>query len=183
MKTLHELATKLQTFIIKAQEDAHNQANLSVAKYNNLKLKIESKYHFPNVVVCIGISEAVFNIKEGTKVDGGLGPDEKHVRKWLGNSTTISDLNEIWLSMSDLIKAEDEDKAVEMEGEADEAKTDAPTKKKRTNSDPELATIEEFFGIEESKDHSDETKSEQKKTHPKTIFEYLNEENSEKPNN
>ena len=53
MKTLHELATKLQTFIIKAQEDAHNSTNMSVAKYNNLKLKIESKYHFPNLIVCI----------------------------------------------------------------------------------------------------------------------------------
>lgn len=158
MKTLHELATKLQTFIIKAQEDAHNSTNMSVAKYNNLKLKIESKYHFPNVIVCIGISEAVFNIKEGTKVDGGLGPDEKHVRKWLGNSTIISDLYEIWLSMNELVKAEEEEKAVNMEGEADEAKSDAP-KHKPKNEYSELDTIEEFFELDsdtnkESKEES-----------------------------
>ena len=159
MKTLHELATKLQTFIIKAQEDAHNSTNMSVAKYNNLKLKIESKYHFPNVIVCIGISEAVFNIKEGTKVDGGLGPDEKHVRKWLGNSTIISDLYEIWLSMNELVKAEEEEKAVNMEGEADEAKSDAPKKHKPKNECAELDTIEEFFELDsdtnkESKEES-----------------------------
>ncbi len=159
MKTLHELATKLQTFIIKAQEDAHNSTNMSVAKYNNLKLKIESKYHFPNVIVCIGISEAVFNIKEGTKVDGGLGPDEKHVRKWLGNSTIISDLYEIWLSMNELVKAEEEEKAVNMEGEADEAKSDAPKKHKPKNEYSELDTIEEFFELDsdtnkESKEES-----------------------------
>lgn len=144
MKTLHELATKLQTFIIEAQKDAHNSPNMSVTKYNNLKLKIESKYHFPNVIVCIGISEAVFNIKEGTKIDGGLGPDEKHVRKWLGSNAVISELHEIWISMNELVKAEEEEKAVEMEGEADEAKFEAPKKHKKQKND-DLATLEEFF--------------------------------------
>ncbi len=158
MKTLHELATKLQTFIIKAQEDAHNSTNMSVAKYNNLKLKIESKYHFPNVIVCIGISEAVFNIKEGTKIDGGLGSDEKHVRKWLGNSTVISDLNEIWISMNELVKAEEEEKNMSVEGEADEAKSDAPKKHKKQKND-DLATLEEFF--EFATDSQDKTEKEQ----------------------
>ena len=172
MKTLHELATKLQTFIIKAQEDAHNSTNMSVAKYNNLKLKVESKYHFPNVIVCIGISEAVFNIKEGTKVDGGLGPDEKHVRKWLGNSNIISELLEIWVSMNELVKAEEEEKAVEMEGEADEAKSDAPRKHKhKKDDDDDLATLEEFFEI--TTDTQDKLEIEQP----------LNENNSNSANN
>lgn len=149
MRTLHELATKLQSFIIKSQDDAHNATNLSIAKYNNLKLKVDTKYHFPNVVVCIGISEAVFNIKEGTKVDGGLGPDEKYVRKWLGSSTVIADLNEIWLSMSELVSAEEEEKAVKMEGEADEAKADITNNKnKHKRGDSDVTTIEEFFDFE-----------------------------------
>lgn len=129
MKTLHELAMKLQAYIIKSQEDAHNQTNLNVTKYNNLKLRMETRIHYPNVIVCIGISEATFNIADGTKTDGGLGPDEKYVRKWLGSSTVIADLKEIYIAMSDLIKAEDENKAIAMEGEADEAKRDAPRKK------------------------------------------------------
>ena len=129
MKTLHELATKLQKYIIQSQEDAHNQTNLNVTKYNNLKLRMETRIHYPNVIVCIGISEATFNIADGTKTDGGLGPDEKYVRKWLGSSTVIADLKEIFIAMSDLIKAEDENKAIAMEGEADEAKRDAPRKK------------------------------------------------------
>ena len=94
MKTLHELATKLQKYIIQSQEDAHNQTNLNVTKYNNLKLRMETRIHYPNVIVCIGISEATFNIADGTKTDGGLGPDEKYVRKWLGSSTVIADLKE-----------------------------------------------------------------------------------------
>ena len=130
MKTLHELAIKLQDYIIKSQSDAHNETNLNVTKYNNLKLKMETRNHYPNIIVCIGISEATFNIADGTKTDGGLGPDEKYVRKWLGSSTVIADLKEIWIAMTDLIKAEDEDKAISMEGEADEVKREAPRKKK-----------------------------------------------------
>lgn len=139
MKTLHELATKLQTYIIKSQEDAHNSTNLNITKYNNLKLRMETRHHYPNVIVCIGISEATFNIADGIKTDGSLGPDEKYVRKWLGNSTTMADLKEIWLAMSDLIKAEDENKAIAMEGEAEEAKKDAPRRKQKFRSLMDMA--------------------------------------------
>ena len=76
MKTLHELAIKLQESIIKQQEDSHNAANLNVTKYNNLKIRMDTRYAYPHAIICIGISEAVFNIAEGTKTDGGLGPDE-----------------------------------------------------------------------------------------------------------
>ncbi len=134
MKTLHELAVKLQTYIIKSQEDAHNATNMNITKYNNLKLRMETRLHFPNVIVCIGISEATFNIADGTKTDGGLGPDEKYVRKWLGSSTVIADLKEIWIAMSALIKPEDENKSIAIEGEADEAKKDAPRKKNKLRS-------------------------------------------------
>lgn len=131
MKTLHELAIKLQESIIKQQEDSHNSANLNVTKYNNLKIKMDTRYSYPHAIVCIGIFEAVFNIAEGTKTDGGLGPDEKYVRKWIANSTVISDLKEIWISLGELVKAEEQDKAISQEGEADEVKREAPKKKKK----------------------------------------------------
>lgn len=131
MKTLHELAIKLQESIIKQQEDSHNSANLNVTKYNNLKIKMDTRYSYPHAIICIVISEAVFNIAEGTKTDGGLGPDEKYVRKWIANSTVISDLKEIWISLGELVKAEEQDKAISQEGEADEVKREAPKKKKK----------------------------------------------------
>lgn len=131
MKTLHELAIKLQESIIKQQEDSHNAANLNVTKYNNLKIKMDTRYAYPHAIISIGISEAVFNIAEGTKTDGGLGPDEKYVKKWLANSTVISDLKEIYISLGELVRAEDQDKAIAQEGEADEVKRDAPRKKKK----------------------------------------------------
>lgn len=130
MKTLHEMAVKLQESIVKQQEDAHNSTNLNVTKYNNLKLKMSTKYTYPHVIVTIGISEAIFNIADGTKTDGGLGPDEKYVRKWLGTSTVIADLKEIYISLGEFIKAGEENKAVAQEGEADEVKRDAPRKKR-----------------------------------------------------
>lgn len=167
MKTLHELAQKLQEYIIRSQQDAHNSTNMNITKYNNLKLKMNSKYHYAHVIITIGISEAVFNIADGTKTDGSLGPDEKYVRKWLGTSSIISDLKEIYLAMSDLIKAEDEDKSIAMEGESDEAKADAPTKKKTSfrqalemampTMDSEISSSdepkEELMSVEETVQH------------------------------
>ena len=171
MKTLHEMATKLQVYIIRSQQDAHNQTNMNVTKYNNLKLKMDTKIHYPHVIICIGISEATFNIADGTKTDGGLGPDEKYVRKWLGGSNIISDLKEINLAMFDLIKAEDENKSISMEGESDEAKADAPRKKTQRpktiddilpNEVPYLGDEEpqemgeELMAVEETLDHHTE---------------------------
>lgn len=131
MKTLHELAIKLQESIIAQQEDAHNSVTLNITKYNNLKLKMDSTHAYPHVIIIIGISEAVFNIQDNTKTDGGLGPDEKYVKKWLGSSTVINDLKEIYIQMSELIRAEDEDKAIAQEGEAEEAKREPVRRKKR----------------------------------------------------
>lgn len=164
MKTLHELATKLQQYIIKSQQDAHNSTNMNITKYNNLKLRMETKLHYPNIIITIGISEATFNIKEGTKTDGSLGPDERYVKKWLGGSSVISDLKEIYIAMSDLIKAEDENKAIALEGEADEAKKDTPRKQKFREllnaampTDEEIESEnednEELLSVEESLSH------------------------------
>lgn len=55
MKTLHEMAVKLQESIIAQQEDAHNSTTLNVTKYNNLKLKMSTKYTYPHVIITIGI--------------------------------------------------------------------------------------------------------------------------------
>ena len=165
------MSTKLQEYIIRSQQDAHNQTNMNVTKYNNLKLKMDTKIHYPHVIICIGISEATFNIADGTKTDGGLGPDEKYVRKWLGGSNIISDLKEINLAMFDLIKAEDENKSISMEGESDEAKADAPRKKTQRpktiddilpNEVPYLGDEEpqemgeELMAVEETLDHHTE---------------------------
>ena len=182
MKTLHELAIKLQDYIIKCQQDAHNSTNMNITKYNNLKLRMETKRHYPNVIISIGISEVAYNFVDGTKVDGSLGPDEKYVRKWLNSSTIIADLKEIYIAMSDLVRAEDENKAIAMEGEADEAKMDAPRKKPKRNlldmvlplegemlENEELPEGEELLSIDEEINHDYSEQQEDDENAPETV--------------
>lgn len=166
MKTLHEMAVKLQESIIAQQEDAHNSTTLNVTKYNNLKLKMSTKYTYPHVIITIGISEAIFNIADGTKTDGGLGPDEKYVKKWLGTSTVIADLKEIYISVGDLVRAGEENKAVSQEGEADEVKRQAPKKKKAFKDLIEMA-MPLNGAIDTGNDENDEIISEVEDNRPK----------------
>ena len=107
MATLHELAIKLQESIIQQQGDAHNSSGLNIHKYNNMKLQMKSEITYPHVVISIGISEAVYNIKDCTKVEGGLGSDEKYIRKWLGKSSVLESLMEIYQQINELGEAED----------------------------------------------------------------------------
>ena len=134
MTNLNELATKLQEFIIRSQSDAHNGRGFSKSRYNNLKLKISSTLEYPNVIVAIGISEATYNIEDGTKTDGSLGPDEKYIYKWIGKSNIQHALKELYLSMTELVDLEEEQNELQeelaeeikgdMEGSAGESKFD-----------------------------------------------------------
>ena len=102
MFTLNELAKNLQEFIIDSQMDAHNAKSISKYRYNNLKISISSKFSYPNFVVQIGISEAIYDLQDITKVDGGLGQDEKYVLKWLNKKGIIDNLNELYQNLTEL---------------------------------------------------------------------------------
>lgn len=145
MVTLNELANKLQAYIIEQQVDPHNFRQLSVHRYNNLKLKI-AQLNYPNVIVCIGISEATYNLDDGCKVDGGLGQDEKYVRKWLGRNTIRKELKELYYQLTDLISLEEEVlmEEEEYEGTADEAKEVDFKIRKRKSLLPEDSPLQEF---------------------------------------
>ena len=189
MRTLHEMASKLQQYIIRSQQDAHNQTNMNITKYNNLKLKMDTKIHYPHVIICIGISEATFNIADGTKTDGGLGPDEKYVRKWLGLSSNVTELKEIYVETSGLIRAEDEDKAVAIEGEADEAKAenlrrkrvfkdgDSPADEENIESideDLDILSEEELLALAEDSEKEFKLEEEERqKAKEKNLFNYI----------
>ena len=122
--TLHEMAVKLQEFIIQQQSDAHSSSGLNINKYNNIKLRMDGMIDYPHVIISIGISEALYNIKDVTKVDGGLGSDEKYIWKWLNKSNVVENLVELYKSLSDMTTVEDEIKenenmmAPEAEGSA-----------------------------------------------------------------
>lgn len=96
-KTLNELTSDLKTYIIEVQSDAHNKGNLRPERYNNMKLKMNiAENKNPHVVVFIGMSSAEFSLGSGEKMSGGLGPDEKHVIRWLEKPTSLPALRDCW---------------------------------------------------------------------------------------
>lgn len=98
-KTLNELAGELKALIIDLQSDPHNKTNINSQRYNNLKLGMEiAKESTPHVIVNIAMSEAVFNINNGEKMSGGLGPDERYVLRWFSKGSTMEALKECWKS-------------------------------------------------------------------------------------
>lgn len=96
--TLNEMANRLQTFIIDMQSDAHTLTSLhfNLSKYNNLKLSMDEAVRYPHITVRIGISQATYSLKDAVRMDGGLGPDEKYIRKWLENNVIEYELTEIY---------------------------------------------------------------------------------------
>lgn len=101
--TLNEMANKLQTYIIDIQSDAHSSTsfNLNLSKYNNIKLAMDETIHYPHVIVRIGISEAIYSLRDRIRTEGGLGPDERYVHKWLGNYLITSELSQIYKNFRD----------------------------------------------------------------------------------
>lgn len=96
-KSLNELAGELKALIIELQSDAHNKGNFRPERYNNLKLVMDiAKEQIPHVIVNISMSEAQFNIRTAEKMNGGLGPEEKYVLRWLAKPNTLPALNEYW---------------------------------------------------------------------------------------
>lgn len=96
-KTLNELAGELKQAIIELQSDAHNKGNMRSERYNNLKLVMEpDRNRTPHVVIDLAISSAEFDITSGQKLNGGLGPDERYVLRWLSKSGTLTNLQDTW---------------------------------------------------------------------------------------
>ena len=99
MSTFKDLEDHLKNFIIQEQSDAHNTRSLNIAKYNNIKIWMDlAKYIQPHFFVRISISEAAFSINDGTKINGGLGYEERFVYKWYGRMGVKEKLLELWSS-------------------------------------------------------------------------------------
>ena len=107
MSSFKDLEDSLKKFMLDEQSDAHNVRNVSVAKYNNLKVSMDaSKYQIPHFIIRITISEAVFSLADCAKINGGLGYDERFVIKWFGRMRIKDKLRELW----DTVSQQKEDK-------------------------------------------------------------------------
>lgn len=114
MATFKDLEDNLKSFMISEQSDAHNIRTANIQKYNNLKIWMDmSKYQQPHFYVRISISEAVFALEDCTKLNGGLGYEERFVYKWYGRIGIKDKLKELWvtaqLERSDSAKSEKND--------------------------------------------------------------------------
>ncbi|MFA7658418.1 MAG: hypothetical protein WCY19_03190 [Candidatus Gastranaerophilaceae bacterium] len=94
---IHHLEESLKEFLADAQNDSYNARNTDFHKYNNLKIYMEPNQNKnPHFVVRIGISEAMYSLNSGEKILGGLGSDERLIRRWFDKAFIRSDLNIAW---------------------------------------------------------------------------------------
>lgn len=97
MTTFKDVEESLKSFIVQEQSDAHNIRNVSVAKYNNIKVWMDpSKNPIPHVSIRISISEASYLLEGFNKINGGLGYEERFVIKWFSRFGIKEKLNELW---------------------------------------------------------------------------------------
>jgi hypothetical protein len=94
---LHFLEESLKSFLIQEQSDSYNAKSLTFYKYNNLRILMEPNQNkTPHFIVRIGISEAMYGIDSWEKLQGGLGSDERLIRKWFDKNHIKADLVEAW---------------------------------------------------------------------------------------
>ena len=97
MATFKDMEDSLKSFIIQEQSDAHNVKSVNNAKYNNIKVWMDTqKYAQPHFFIRISISEAVFNLADCSKINGGLGYEERFIIKWFGRMGIKEKLHELW---------------------------------------------------------------------------------------
>ena len=97
MATFKDLEDSLRNFIIQEQSDAHNVKTINIAKYNNIKIWMDlTKYQQPHFYIRITISEAVFALTDCSKLNGGLGYEERFIYKWFGRIGIKDKLRELW---------------------------------------------------------------------------------------
>jgi len=96
-KTFNELSNDLKSYLIDMHSNYKGLKNVSVERYNNLKLSMKPElYQVFHLIIRIGISEAVFLLPDVQVYNGGLGMDEKFVIRWLHKDAIVQELNSHW---------------------------------------------------------------------------------------
>ena len=99
MTTFKDMEDSLKNYILQEQSDAHNIKSVNFAKYNNIKIWMDpTKNPSPHIFIRISISEASYSLDDFTKLNGGLGYEERFVIKWFGRYGIKDKLIELWSS-------------------------------------------------------------------------------------
>lgn len=94
----HFLEESLKHFLTDAHSDDPNASPAAILyKYNNLKIYMDPKKNaVPHLIIRIGISEAIFDLRNWEKISGGLGSDERLIRRWFDRSMDNFDFSSTW---------------------------------------------------------------------------------------
>lgn len=97
----HNLEESLKEHLMESQSDKYTTMQSNFYKYNNLKITMDPKKHpDPHFLIRIGISESIYDLETGEKVAGGLGSDEREVRRWIEKSWGRFDLQSTWKNIT-----------------------------------------------------------------------------------
>lgn len=97
MASFKDMEDSLKRFIIQEQSDAHNVKTMNTAKYNNIKIWMDpAKIDEQHVFIRISISEASYSLGDFSKINGGLGYEERLVLKWFGRYGIKEKFVELW---------------------------------------------------------------------------------------
>lgn len=94
----HSFEESLKEFLAVSQTDNYTSRNANLYKYNNLKIYMDpAKHKTPHFIIRIGISEAIYDIEDGEKISGSLGPDDREVRRWIDRNLSNMNLKMSWI--------------------------------------------------------------------------------------
>lgn len=107
-RSISKFDNSLIEFLIKAMSDKYGDTKSHAYRYNNLKVSMDPRaISDPHIFVTVGISEAVFSIIDGKKMEGGLGPEDGYVKRWIERTNINKELMSHWKLLKDAITAEE----------------------------------------------------------------------------
>lgn len=96
-QSIAKFANSLMDYLVDVMIDKYGDAQSFRYRYNNLKVYMNpSRISDPHFIVMIGISEAVFSIEDGKKIEGGLGNEETYVKRWAERVNINKELKNHW---------------------------------------------------------------------------------------
>lgn len=91
------MEASLREFLTEAQGDSNNSRSVSMYKYNNLKMYMDPKKNpTPHIIIRLGISEVIYDLKNWEKISGGLGGDERYIKHWADRHKEYLNLETLW---------------------------------------------------------------------------------------
>lgn len=91
------MEASLREFLTEANNPGSGSRNTSMYKYNNLKIYMDPKKNpTPHIIIRLGISEVIYDIKNWEKISGGLGSEERYIKNWAERHREQLNLETMW---------------------------------------------------------------------------------------